>query len=230
MATFDELVREALDAPFSGWDFSWLAARPSAGPLPWSYRREVARRAAVAGALLDMGTGGGERLSRLSPRPRLTVATEAWPPNVPVAAARLRPLGIPVVQDEGAPDNAGQTGIDRGRLPFRDGVFGLVTRRHEAFWAAEVGRVLAPGGTFITEQVDFHSYDGLCALAGLDVPQEPDSWLPLARQQVQDAGLAVAAALPAGAHQAVAGRWFTRTRMWRLLRGAGSQVRPGRSR
>ena len=72
-------------------------------------------------ALLDMGTGGGERLSR------------------------LRPLGIPVVQDEGAPDNTGQTGNDRGRLPFRDGVFGLVASRHEAFRAAEVGRVLAPG-------------------------------------------------------------------------------------
>jgi hypothetical protein len=205
VATFDELVREALDAPFSGWDFSWLAARSSAGPLPWSYRREVARRATAAGALLDMGTGGGERLSR------------------------LRPLGIPVVQDEGAPDNTGQTGNDPGRLPFRDGVFGLVANRHEAFRAAEVSRVLAPG-TFITEQVDFHSHDGLCTLAGLDVPQEPDSWLPLARQQVQDAGLAVAAAIPAGGHQAVAGRWFTRTRMWRLLRGAGSQVRPGRSR
>ena len=192
--------------PRFGLGFLWLAARSSAGPLPWSYRREVARRAAAPGALLDMGTGGGERLSR------------------------LRPLGIPVVQDEGAPDNTGQTGNDRGRLPFRDGVFGLVANRHEAFRAAEVSRVLAPGGTFITEQVDFHSYDGLCTLAGLDVPQEPDSWLPLARQQVQDAGLAVAAAIPAGGHQAVAGRWFTRTRMWRLLRGAGSQVRPGRSR
>jgi len=106
----------------------------------------VARRAAAAGALLDMGTGGGERLSR------------------------LRPLSIPVVQDEGAPDNTGQTGNDRGRLPFRDGVFGLVAGRHEAFRAAEVSRVLAPGGTFITEQVDVHSYDGLCTLAGLDVP------------------------------------------------------------
>ena len=52
-----------------------------------------------------MGTGGGERLSR------------------------LQPLGIPVVQDEGAPDNTGQTGHDRGRLPFRDGVFGLVASR-----------------------------------------------------------------------------------------------------
>lgn len=127
--------------------------------------------------------------------PRLTVATEAWPPNLAVAAARLRPLGIPVVQDEGAPDNTGQTGNERGRLPFRDGAFGLVASRHEAFRAAEVSRVLAPGGTFITQQIDFHSYDDLCTLVGLDVPQQRDSWLPLSRQQVQDAGLAVGTAV-----------------------------------
>jgi hypothetical protein len=145
VATFEQLVSEALNAPFSGWDFSWLAARSTAGTLPWSYRREIASRAAATDTMLDMGTGGGERLARLSPRPPRTVATEAWPPNVAVAAARLRPLGIPVVHDEGAPDNTGQSGDDRGRLPFGDGVFGLVASRHEAFRAAEVRRVLAPG-------------------------------------------------------------------------------------
>jgi SAM-dependent methyltransferase len=191
VATFQELVSEALAVPFSGWDFSWLATRSAAGRLPWSYQREVARRAAAAGAMLDLGTGGGERLSRLSPRPRRTVATEAWPPNVAVAAARLRPLGIPVVHDEGAPDNTSQGRDGRGRLPFSNGVFALVTSRHEAFQAAEVSRVLAPGGTFITQQVDVHSYDDLYRLVGLQVPAQPASWLPLARQQVQDAGLAV---------------------------------------
>lgn len=195
MATFEQLVSEALSAPFSGWDFSWLAARSNAGTLPWSYRREVASRAATAGSMLDMGTGGGERLSRLYPRPRRTVATEAWPPNVAVAAAKLRPLGIAVVRDEGAPDNTGQSGDDRGRLPFADGVFALVTSRHEAFRAAEISRVLAPGGMFITQQVDFHSYDDLRRLVGLDVPQQPDSWLPLAQQQVHEAGLDVETAV-----------------------------------
>ncbi len=195
MPTFDELVSEALAAPFSGWDFSWLAGRSTAGDLPWSYQREVGRRAAVAATMLDMGTGGGERLSRLTTRPARTVATEAWPPSVPVAAGRLRPLGIPVVQDEGAPDNTEQGGTNRGRLPFRDGAFALVANRHEAFRAAEVARVLAPGGTFITQQVDFRSYDDLYRLLGLDAPEQPDSWLPLARQQVQDAGLSVRAAV-----------------------------------
>lgn len=195
MATFDELVAEALNAPFSGWDFSWLAARSTAGRLPWSYRDEVARRAAEAGAMLDMGTGGGERLAQFSPRPQRTAATEAWPPNVGVAAVRLRPLGIPVIQDECAPDNTSQNGNDCGRLPFRDGAFTLVTSRHEAFRAAEIGRVLAPGGTFVTQQVDFHSYDDLCELLGLEVPPQAQSWLPLARQQVEHAGLAVQAAV-----------------------------------
>jgi hypothetical protein len=131
---FEELVSEALGAPFAGWDFSWLAARSTAGRLPWNYRAEVTARAAAAGSLLDMGTGGGERLSRLSPRPERTVATESWPPNVPVAAARLHPLGIPVVQDEGAPDNTSQHGTGPGRLPFGNGVWGLVANRHTCAW------------------------------------------------------------------------------------------------
>jgi SAM-dependent methyltransferase len=184
-----------MNAPFSGWDFSWLAARSTPGTLPWSYRREVARRAASVHTMLDMGTGGGELLSRLSPRPPMTVATEAWPPNVPIAAARLRPLGIPVVQDEGAPDNTDSDRAERGRLPFRDGVFALVANRHEAFLAAEVNRVLSPGGVFVTQQVDFHSYDDLYRLMGLAVPEQPGSWLPLAAQQMQDAGLTVETAV-----------------------------------
>jgi SAM-dependent methyltransferase len=195
MRAFEEHISEAVSAPFSGWDFSWLAARSTPGSLPWSYSRELGRRAQRARSMLDMGTGGGERLARLSPRPEVTVATEAWPPNVPVSAARLRPLGIAVVQDEGAPDNMDQHGDQRGRLPFSDGAFGLVANRHEAFLAAEVSRVLAPGGAFVTQQVDFHSYDDLYRLLGLQGPEEPDSWLPLACQQVDDAGLAVQTAV-----------------------------------
>ena len=49
-----------------------------------------------------------------------TVATESWPPNVAVAAGRLEPLGIAVVQDEGAIHNADQVNREpRGHLAFR---------------------------------------------------------------------------------------------------------------
>jgi SAM-dependent methyltransferase len=191
---YEELEAEALAAPFSGWDFSWLRTRSSTEPLPWSYRREVARYSGSAATMLDMGTGGGEVLSRLRSRPPRTVAIEAWPPNVPVAAARLRPLGIPVVQNEHAPNNTEPDGSG-GRLPFGDGAFELVINRHEAFRAAEVSRVLAPGGAFVTQQVDFSSYEGLYRLLGLTVPAQRDSWLPMARRQVADAGLAEVTAI-----------------------------------
>lgn len=196
MVSFDELVAEALAAPFTGWNFSWLDARTSlAQDLPWSYTAQVASRAGAA-TMLDMGTGGGELLARIRPRPDRTVATESWAPNVGVADARLRPLGIPVVHCDGAPDNmsaeAAAARPDRpGLLPFTDGAFDLVINKHESFRADEVARVLAPGGVFVTQQVDYHRYDELYQLLGLEPPPEPDTWLPLAASQLTAAGLTI---------------------------------------
>ena len=121
--------------------------------------------------LLDMGTGGGEWLAALRHRPARTVATEAWPPNVEVAGARLRPLGITVVAVDAAPDNVEQRPEEeRGRLPFPNASFSLVTNRHESFVGSEVARVLDASGVFLTQQVggDYAAfYDAL----GLPRPQ-----------------------------------------------------------
>jgi hypothetical protein len=186
------MISEALSAPFEGWDFGWLAGRSATEPLPWSYSETVGVYARHARTMLDMGTGGGEVLSGL-PRGAFTVATEAWPPNAPVAAQLLGPLRIPVVQDEGAPDNTEQS-AERGRLPFRNGSFDLVINRHEAFQATEVARVLSTSGVFVTQQVDFHSYDDFFSALGERIPDQRDSWLPLARSQIEDSGLHVARA------------------------------------
>jgi SAM-dependent methyltransferase len=198
MPDFDELVTEAMAEPFSGWDFSWLDRRSRTEPLPWDYPGRVAALAGTARTMLDMGTGGGEALSRLSARARRTVATEAWPPNVPVAGRRLLPLGIPVIQSEGARDNMEQEGAnDGGSLPFRDGSLDLICNRHESFLAAEVSRVLAPGGTFVTQQVDYHENDDLALALGIETPDEPDSWIGLAGRQLTEAGLVIEEAVRA---------------------------------
>ena len=102
---------------------------------------------------------------------------------MPVAAATLRPHGIPVVQVEGAPDNDCQDGV-RGRLPYADRAFDCVANRHESFLATEVFRILKPGGRFITQQVDLHWDDDFYAALGLDVPDQPESWLALAVDQL----------------------------------------------
>lgn len=92
--------------------------------------------------MLDLGTGGGERLAGLVPLPAETFATEAYAPNVPIASARLEPLGVTVVAAKSDED-----------LPLDDDQFDLVINRHERFAAAEVWRILRPGGLFITQQV-----------------------------------------------------------------------------
>jgi SAM-dependent methyltransferase len=192
VAGFDELVTEAMTEPFSGWDFSWLDRRSRTEPLPWDYSARVAALALSARTMLDMGTGGGEALSQFANRAPRTVATEAWPPNVPVAGRRLLPLGIPVVQSEAARDNMDQNGSeDAGRLPFRDGSLDLICNRHESFLAAEVARVLAAGGTFVTQQVDYRDNDDLAEILAVELPAEPDSWIGLAEGQVTEAGLVV---------------------------------------
>ena len=110
-----------MTTPFSGWDFSWLDGQSRSEALLWDYSARVAALAGDSRTMLDMGTGGGEALSRLPVRASRTVATEAWPPNVPVAGRRLLPLGTPVIQSEAARDNMDQDGAnDGGRLPFRD--------------------------------------------------------------------------------------------------------------
>jgi len=75
---FDQLLAEAVAAPFSGWDFSWLAGRRvEEGGDVWDYKERARKLVRQTASLLDLGTGGGERLSELAPFPLLAVATEA---------------------------------------------------------------------------------------------------------------------------------------------------------
>lgn len=143
MPSFEDLVDEADSVPITGWDFSWLAGRATEERPPWGYARQLAARLGRARAAVDLQTGGGEVLAEAGTYPPVTVATEAWPPNLAVAAARLRPLGITVVGHDGL-----------SSLPFADRSFDLVTSRHPVStdWA-EVARVLAPGGTYFSQQV-----------------------------------------------------------------------------
>lgn len=165
---------------FSGWDLKPVAPTPLGPTEPWSYDDRARQLLDSTRSVLDMGTGGGEVFGDLCSSFRgRAVATEPWPTNAPVAAKRLRPQGIEVVLSHSL------------RLPFQDETFGLVLNRHEELDSAEVSRVLAPGGTVLTQQVGrrwwhelreffprmrdfgdlFHSYLGGLRKEGLTVIQ-----------------------------------------------------------
>lgn len=196
----DALLIEAQGQPFSGWDFSWLADRLTILPPDWDFQAIVERYAHSSPDLLDMGTEGGEWLAGLNFRPPRTVATEGWPPNVPVARDRLTPLGIDVYDAGGGPDNVDQpigtavpvSGTD-GALPFSDDSFQVICNRHESYVAAEVRRVLTMGGHFITQQVGGGFTDDFHRALGLPPVSDPrPRWeLNFATHQLKVAGLRV---------------------------------------
>lgn len=141
--SFDDLLAEANAAPVDGWGFDWLDGRATEERPLWGYSRLLAERMAAASAALDLQTGGGEVLAELPRRPPTTVATEGWAPNVAVARRNLEPLGVRVVE-----------AADDADLPFADEAFDLVFSRHPTTtrWD-EVARVLAPGGTYLSQQI-----------------------------------------------------------------------------
>jgi SAM-dependent methyltransferase len=169
--------------PFSGWDFSHLDRRMIEEQAPWSYATRAAELLRRASSVIDLGTGGGERFLKLQEYwPEKVVVTEDYPPNCRLATERLAPLGVMVVDIPLT---------DTCPMPFAGGEFDLVLNRHSGFNAGEVGRILAPGGTFLTQQVHgLWAYDLLAAFGAR--PQWPDSTLDKYVPQLKAAGLTIA--------------------------------------
>lgn len=170
--------------PFIGWDFSHLDGRMLQDDPPWSYTSRAKELMRSASSVLDIGTGGGERLLAMRDCwPNVVVATEGHPPNLRLASKRLEPLRVRVVEaetDEYSP------------MPFEDGEFALVINRHAALYVDEIARILAPGGMLLTQQAHGMWASDLLAVFGAR-PQWPDAtpekyvpWLQRAGFEVVD--------------------------------------------
>jgi len=160
--------------PFTGWDFSYLNGRMIEDQAPWSYSARAAELMKRSSAMIDLGTGGGERLLSLREYwPNKVVVTEDYPPNFKLATERLSPLGVTVFK---------VPLMDHGPLPFADREFDLVLNRHAGFNPREVARILDAGGTFLTQQIHGRWADDL--LAAFDAKPQwpvatPEKYLPV---------------------------------------------------
>ena len=168
--------------PFSGWDFSHLDGRMIEEQPPWSYSSRATELMRRASSVIDLGTGGGERLLKLQRHwPRKVVATEDYPPNFRLATERLAPFGAQVVVVPLTDDDL---------MPFAGCEFDLVLNRHSGFNAREVARILAPGGGFLSQQI--HGLWVYDLLAMFDAkPQWPEATLEKYVPQLKASGLTI---------------------------------------
>ena len=163
---------------FTGWDFSELTDtdRMVSSPLSWSYFSEVSKYICQneVNTMLDMGTGGGEFLSKFIILPPNTYATEGYEPNIPIARKRLNPLGVKVVK------------VENNVLKFADNYFDLIINRHESYSVEEVKRVLKSDSFFITQQVGSENCLGINRALGVKEDMGLGTWkLDFAKQQLK---------------------------------------------
>ena len=145
--SFQSRYNDAMAVEISGWDFSYLEGRMISESPPWDYRQIILPFIQQSTCMLDMGTGGGEFLSTL-PLPSVTYATEAYPPNIPLAKKNLSSYNVKVVPV-----------TIHEELPLPNNFFDLIINRHEEYIPEEVYRILKPQGFFITQQVG--QYDSI---------------------------------------------------------------------
>ena len=167
---------------FSGWDFSYLEGRKLEDQPPWSYSSRAAELMRHSSSVIDLDTGGGERFLQLQEAwPKKVVATEEYPPNFRLATERLSLFGVRVVDVRLTEDDP---------MPFANDEFDLVLNRHSPFNPKEVARILAPGGTFLTQQV--HGLSAYDLLAAFDAkPQWPEATPEKYVPQLKAAGLTI---------------------------------------
>ena len=160
--TLEELRRiAAAMGERQGWDFSRV--RDAHEPVPWDYLDVVRRYLQPIDRVLDVGTGGGEKLLSLAACYDSAVGVDASAEMIETAqrnkaAAQVETASFEVMRGEA--------------LRFPDGAFDVVLNRHCSVDVRETFRVLRPGGYFVTQQVGARNAQNICALFGCGVGGE----------------------------------------------------------
>ncbi len=151
-----------------GWDFSGMNVLRQ--PVPWDYHDVVMRYLRSSDAVLDVGTGAGERLSDLAPAFGHGLGIDTDPEMVRLASEN--PAGNLSFR------------VCSQRLESVPQTFEVILDRHAPFDLAAIAAHLRPGGYFITQQVGERNM--ACVKAALGQPPSPP---PIGRQAIAASGL-----------------------------------------
>jgi hypothetical protein len=163
----DEVLGDV--TPRRGWDFSSMSVLRQ--PVPWDYQSVVLNFLRPTDDVLDVGTGGGEKLTSLAASFRRGVGIDVDPDMIRLARqhSAARNLEFRVCSE---------------RLETIAETFDVVINRHAPFDLAAVAGHLKPGGFFVTQQVGDRNM--ACVRAALGQPGGPP---PIDRQEVLASGL-----------------------------------------
>lgn len=125
-----------------GWDFSHLKTIKEG--QAWDFYQEVLKKGKPNSKLLDIGTGGGERILKIAQNFASVYAIDHTQSMVDTAKKNLGKTKL---------KNVEFITMDSYKLDFPDNYFDIVTDRHCDFNPSEVFRVLKKGGYFFTQQV-----------------------------------------------------------------------------
>lgn len=127
---------------FSGWDFSKIKVKTQG--TKWDFYKEVVKKSKIPSILLDIGTGGGEKILKISSLLSSVVAIDNSDEMINTAQRNLQKSRV---------QNVRFYKMDAHKISFPDNFFDLISCRQSDFDPLEVYRILRPGGCFITQQV-----------------------------------------------------------------------------
>ncbi len=127
-----------------GWDFSKIEKRKKVVGKKWDFLEIAKGYVTDETVLLDIGTGGGEKLLEIAKRAKKACGIDHQQSMIDAANRNLAESKMLNVEFKLA---------DAKSLPFTDGYFDVVMCRHASFYAQQVYRVMKPNGVFLTQQV-----------------------------------------------------------------------------
>lgn len=125
-----------------GWDFSMV--KVVSEEEKWDFYQEVAKRCRKSDVLLDIGTGGGERVLKIASSVLLLIGIDKSQEMIRTANKNL---------GKSQDSNVRFFQMDAKDILFPNEFFNVVSCRHSSFYPKEVMRVLTGSGFFLTQQV-----------------------------------------------------------------------------
>jgi len=167
-------------AELRGWDFSQVNVVEE-GPRI-GYSKVVKCHLERSKTLLDIGTGGGERLLAFAPKVREAIAIDIDREMIKTAVENLGKSGL---------HNVDLILCDSEEMPIVGARIDIVTDRQAPFNAKEVSRILKPGGAFITQQVsegDKRNFKGVFQ-RGQSYGEKPGTFKKRCLIELREAGM-----------------------------------------